>query len=222
MSGGRSVCGLDIEPADQNGSMLIEHAGNQPLVHAEAYVAPTAVLSGDVKVGPHVRVLFGAVLSDDGGSVEIGERCVVMEHAVLRGTPRHPVRLGRNVLIGPHAYVSGAVLEDDVFVATGGMVFNGARMEHASSVALGGAVHIGCRVPPETRIPIGWVAVGEPARILPPDEVDEIRRGLDDQGGFFHFVFGTDPSLDRTETMRIALDRYSRGLASHRDDRIID
>jgi carbonic anhydrase/acetyltransferase-like protein (isoleucine patch superfamily) len=201
--------------------MLIEHAGRQPRVHTDAYVAPTAVLSGDVTVGPHARILFGAVLSDDGGSVEVGERCVVMEHAVVRGTRRHPVRLGRNVLIGPHAYVSGAVLDDEVFVATGAMVFNGARMEHASSVALGGAVHIGCRVPPETRIPIGWVAVGEPARVLPPDEVDEIRRGLDEQGGFFHYVFATDPSLSRAETMRTALGRYSHALASHRDDRII-
>ena len=201
--------------------MLIEHAGRQPTVHADAYVAPTAVLSGDVKVGPHARILFGAVLSDDGGSVEVGARCVVMEQAVLRGTRHHPVRLGRNVLIGPHAYVSGAVLEDEVFVATGAMVFNGARMGHASSVALGGAIHIGCQVGPETRIPIGWVAVGEPARILPPDHVEDIRRALEEQGGFFPYVFGTDPSLDRTEAMRTALGRYSHGLASHRQDRII-
>jgi carbonic anhydrase/acetyltransferase-like protein (isoleucine patch superfamily) len=201
--------------------MLIEHAGRQPTVHADAYVAPTAVLSGDVKVGPHARILFGAVLSDDGGSVEVGERCVVMEHAVLRGIRRDPVRLGRNVLIGPHAYVSGAVLEDEVFVATGSMVFNGARLEHASSVALGGAVHTGCQVPAKTRIPIGWVAVGQPARVLSPDQVDEIRHGLDEHGGFFPFVFGTDPSLNRADTMRDALFRYSEGLANHRDDRII-
>jgi carbonic anhydrase/acetyltransferase-like protein (isoleucine patch superfamily) len=201
--------------------MLIEHDGRQPTVDVDAYVAPTAILSGDVKVGPDARVLFGAVISDDGGSVELGERCVVMEHAVVRGTRRHPVRLGRNVLIGPHAYVSGAVLEDEVFVATGAMVFNGARMGRASSIALGGAVHIGCQVEPETRIPIGWVAVGDPARILPPNEVDDIRQGLTEHGGFFPYVFGTDPALNRTETMRAALGRYSHALGSHRQDRII-
>jgi carbonic anhydrase/acetyltransferase-like protein (isoleucine patch superfamily) len=207
--------------AEQNDSMLIEHQGRQPRVHPDAYVAPSAVLSGDVRVGPHARVLFGAVITDDGGRVEVGERCVVMEQAVLRGTQRHPARLGRNVLVGPHAYVSGAVLEDEVFVATGAMVFNGARMGTASSVALGGAVHIGCQVAPDTRIPIGWVAVGNPARILPPDQVHEIRRGLEEQGGFFPYVFGTDPAWDPAETMRMAVGRYSHRLASHRDDRII-
>ena len=57
------------------------------------------------------------------------------------------------------------------------MVFNGAQMGRASSVALGGAVHIGCVVPPQTRIPIGWVAVGDPARLYPPGEARPRTRG---------------------------------------------
>jgi carbonic anhydrase/acetyltransferase-like protein (isoleucine patch superfamily) len=46
--------------------MLIEHEGRRPKVNPSAYVAPTAVLSGDVRVGPGCQVLFGAVLTDDG------------------------------------------------------------------------------------------------------------------------------------------------------------
>ena len=65
-------------------------------------------------------------------------------------------------------------------------------MGAASSVALGGAVHIGCVVPPQTRIPIGWIAVGDPARLYPPGEADSIRAGLEEAGGFLPFVFGTD------------------------------
>jgi carbonic anhydrase/acetyltransferase-like protein (isoleucine patch superfamily) len=202
--------------------MLINHEDRQPLVHATAYIAPTAVLSGDVRVGADTCVLFGAVLSDEGGAVEVGERCVIMEHAVLRGAPRRPVRLGRHVLVGPHAYISGAVLDDEVFVATGGMVFNGAHMGRASSLALGAAVHIGCQVPDETHIPIGWVAVGDPAQVLPPDQVEAIRAVLDEQGGFFPTVFGTDPALDRIETMRVALGRYTRHLGRHRNDGIVE
>ncbi|HLM64539.1 MAG TPA: hypothetical protein VK306_09610 [Acidimicrobiales bacterium] len=190
-------------------------------MHPDAYVAPTAVLSGDVRVGADSRVLFGAVVSDDGGLVEIGRRCVVMEHAVLRGTGRHAVTVGDDVLIGPHAYVSGASLADAVFVATGAMVFNGARMGAASSVALGGAVHIGCRLEPGARVPIGWVAVGDPARLHPPDHVDAIRDALEDQGGFLPFVFGTDPSLARPEAMKAAMGRYVRGLEAHKSDQVI-
>jgi carbonic anhydrase/acetyltransferase-like protein (isoleucine patch superfamily) len=184
-------------------------------VDPSAYIAQTAVLSGDVRVGPGSCVLHGAVLTADGGPVRVGANCVIMEQAVLRGTPAHPLLVGDHVLIGPHAYLTGCDIGDEVFIATGAMIFNGARMGRASSVALGGGVHIGCVVPPQTAIPIGWVAVGAPARMYPPGEVEQIRAGLAEAGGFLPFVFGTDPAADRGEQMRAALGRYSRALAGH-------
>lgn len=193
-----------------------------PWVHPAAYVAPTAVLSGEVHVGSGTCVLHGAVLTADGGPVEVGANCVIMEHAVLRGTRRHPLVVGDHVLAGPHSYLTGCQIGDEVFIATGAMVFNGARMGRASSVALGGAVHIGCVVPPATRIPIGWVAVGDPGRLYPPDQAEEIRAGLDEAGGFLPQVFGTNPADDRGQQMRTALARYTRALARHQDDEIID
>jgi len=63
--------------------MLIEHRGAAPDVHPSAYVAPTAVLCGAVRVGPDARILFGAVLTAEDGAIEVGARCVVMENAVL-------------------------------------------------------------------------------------------------------------------------------------------
>jgi carbonic anhydrase/acetyltransferase-like protein (isoleucine patch superfamily) len=192
---------------------------NSPQVDPEAYVAPTAVLSGEVRVGPGSCVLAGAVVSADGGPVEIGANCVIMEHAVLRGTPRHPLTVADHVLVGPHSYLTGCTVDDEVFIATGAMVFNGARMGRASSVALGGAVHIGCVVPPETRIPIGWVAVGDPARMYPPGQAGDIRSGLEEAGGFLPYVFGTDPADDRGQQMRTAMRRYAGFLSrSHRND----
>jgi carbonic anhydrase/acetyltransferase-like protein (isoleucine patch superfamily) len=199
--------------------MKIRHRDSTPSVSPEAYVAPTAVLSGQVTVGPGSCVLHGAVLSADGGSIEIGANCVIMEHAVLRGTSRHPLTIGDHVLVGPHAYLTGCIVGDEVFIATGAMVFNGALMGQASSVALGGAVHIGCVVPPQTRIPIGWVAVGDPARLYPPDQADDIRAGLEEAGGFLPFVFGTDPAADRSQQMRAAMRRYTSFLSrSHHGD----
>jgi carbonic anhydrase/acetyltransferase-like protein (isoleucine patch superfamily) len=205
----------------QTVGVLVEHDGRRPELHPDADVAANAVLSGAVRLGAGSRVLFGAVLTDDGGPVEVGERCVVMEQAVLRGTPRHPVTVANDVLVGPHAYVSGATIDDAVFIATGAMVFNGAHMGQGSSVALGGAVHIGCRLAPGTRVPIGWVAVGDPAELYPADRVDAIRAGIEAQGGFLPYVFGTDPGLDRPEAMRAAMARYTRALGSHRGDRVV-
>ena len=102
------------------------------------------------------------------------------------------------------------------------MVFNGAQMGRASSVALGGAVHIGCVVLPETRIPIGWVAVTNPARMYAPDEVDSIRAGLNEAGGLLPFVFGADAHADRGQQTRYAMSRYTASLSrTHRDDQLV-
>ncbi len=98
--------------------MLIVHREKRPRVHATAWVAPNATVCGDVTIGAHSRVLFGAVLVAQGGSVEIGRHCIVMENAVVRGTARHPLRVGDHVLIGPRASLSGCTVEENAFLAT--------------------------------------------------------------------------------------------------------
>ena len=73
--------------------MLLEHRGKRPKVHELAYVAPTATICGDVTMGENSRVLFGAVVTAEGGPVEIGAECIVMENAVIRaqGVEHGPV-----------------------------------------------------------------------------------------------------------------------------------
>ena len=124
------------------------------------------------------------------------------------------------MVAGGHRSGRSAATRASLFlIATSAMVFNGAQMGRASSVALGGGVHIGCVVPPQTRIPIGWVAVGDPARLHPPGEAGNIRAGLEEAGGFLPFVFGTDTAADRGEQMRSAMRRYAGFLSrSHHGD----
>ncbi len=198
--------------------MIVEHAGRSPRVDPTAWVAPTATLVGDVEVGPHSRVLFGAVLTADGGPVRVGARCVVMENAVLRGTRRHPLRLGDRVLVGPRAYLSGCAVGEECFLATGATVFNGARLGRRVEVRVNGTVHLKTRLDDGSLVPIGWVAVGDPARILPPDRHDEIwavQEPLDFPGE----IFGVERSPDM---MTEIMDLYTRGLARHRGDSVID
>jgi carbonic anhydrase/acetyltransferase-like protein (isoleucine patch superfamily) len=195
----------------------------EPSVHPEAYVAPTAVLSGQVRVGRGSCIMHGAVLAAEGGPIEIGDNCMIMENAVLRGTPQYSLIMGDHVLAGPHSHLTGCGIADEVFIATGARVFNGAQMGRASSVALGGTVHIGCVVPPLTRIPIGWVAVGEPARMYPPGEAEAIRADIAKVGGgFLSFVFGVEEAADRRQEMQAALKRYTTAIAHrHRQDEVI-
>jgi carbonic anhydrase/acetyltransferase-like protein (isoleucine patch superfamily) len=64
----------------------IRHRGHEPQVHPTAYVAPTATLVGDVRVGPRARVMYGAVLDAEGSRIEVGEAAVICENAVLRAS----------------------------------------------------------------------------------------------------------------------------------------
>jgi gamma-carbonic anhydrase len=198
------------------GAVFIEHQHGRPRVDESAYIAPTAVLCGDVTVGPHSRVLFGAVLTAEGGPVEVGTNCVIMENAVLRGSRRHPVRLGDHVLVGPHAHVSGCVIDGEARIATGAMVYNGARLGIGADVGFGAVVHVNTVVPPGVAVPMGWFAGGDPLELIPPEDWDSIAAvmGPLDYAGT---VFGVTGQGEESMMSRIA-DRYARGLALHRYD----
>ena len=195
--------------------MLIEHRGKRPDVHPTAYVAPTAVLCGDVRIGPDARVLFGAVVTAEDGRVEIGARCVVMEHALVRGRDGHAALLGDDVLVGPQAHVNGARIGDGCFVATGAALFPGCTLGAGAEVRIHGVVQVNTTLEPGATVPIGWVAVGTPARILPPDRHDDIwavQEGLDFPGT----VYGVPRGTDATTRMR----RQSAFYGAHADDTV--
>jgi len=192
---------------------LFEHRGRAPVVDPSAYVAPTAVLCGDVRVGPDARVLFGAVVTAEDGTVELGARCVVMEQALVRGRAASPARLADDVLVGPHAHVNGADVGQGCFLATGSALFPGARLGAGAEVRIHGVVHVNTALEPGAVVPIGWVAVGDPARILPPgahDEIWPVQEGLDFPGT----VYG----LPRDASARERMERQAAWFGAHRDN----
>jgi len=174
--------------------MLIEHAGKRPTIDPTAWVAPDATVCGDVTIGPGVRILHGArVVGEAGGAIRIGRDAIIMENAVIRASPKHPCTIGDHCLIGPSAHVTGATLEDEVFVATGAAIFHGAALGRGSEVRVHATVHLRTRLAPGATVPIGWVAVGDPARILPPDRHDEIWE-VQKPLNFPEWVYGFDRS----------------------------
>ncbi len=170
-------------------------------IHPTATVAPSAVVTGDVTVGAGSRILAGVVLHGDLGPVRIGEDVVVMEHALLRGRVDHPVDVGDAVLVGPHAHLNGAVVEDEVFVATGVSMFPGSRAGTGSELRIRSVLHVRSRLEPGTVLPIGWIAAGDPAQLFPPERHDElwaVQQGLDFPGT----VWGTPRGTPMREVMR--------------------
>jgi carbonic anhydrase/acetyltransferase-like protein (isoleucine patch superfamily) len=198
-------------------ALFVRHRLKNPRVAESAYIAPTAVLCGDVTVGPHSRVLFGAVITAEGGPVEIGAHCVIMENAVVRGVPQHPTRLGDHVLVGPHASLTGCVIEGDTRIATGAVVFNGARVGVGAEIDFHAVVHVNTVVPAGTAVPMGWFAGGDPAQLVAPGDRDAIRElmGPLDYAGT---VFGVGESGNG---MPDIARRYARALALHHRDSVL-
>lgn len=197
--------------------MLFRHRGGSPSIDASAYVAPSAVIVGDVRISAGARILHGAVVTAEDGEVTIGENCVVMEHALVRGRAGHPVHIGDAVMIGPHTHVNGSVVESEASIATGASLFPGSRIGAGAEVRVNGVVQVNTVVPAGAVVPIGWVAVGDPAEILPPDKHDEIwaiQRELD----FGRTVYGVGRDVPMSELMRRQSDYYG----AHADDQLLD
>src|SRR5579883_304136 len=196
--------------------MLIAHAGKGPRIDDTAWVAPDATVCGDVTIAPGGRLLHGArLVGEGGGNIQIGRDCIVMENAVLRATGRHPLSIGDHCLIGPNAHVVGARLEDQVFVATGAAIFHGAVLGRGAEVRVHAIVHLRTRLEPGATVPIGWIAVGDPARILPPDRHDEIW-AVQAPLNFPQWVYDLD--RDTPDLMVRVTRRLSERLGAHAQD----
>ena len=102
--------------------MIFSSGTKRPKIHSSAYVAPSALLSGDVTIAAGCAVLHGAVITAEGASITIGEGSVIMEQAVLKASGgsalSFPLTIGKNCIVGPHAYVVGASIGDGCFVAS--------------------------------------------------------------------------------------------------------
>ena len=137
-----------------------------------------------------------------------------MENAVLRSTGRHPLVIGNNCLVGPNAHVVGCTVEDEVFIATGAAVFHSARLGKGSEVRINAVVHLKTHVAAGETVPIGWVAVGNPAQILPLGEHERIWE-IQEPLNFPLTVYG----FERSEaTMEKITRRLSEALGSHTSD----
>lgn len=202
--------------------MLIRHRDGEPIVDPTAWVAPTATLVGDVRVGPGARVLYGAVLDAEGSRVEVGESTIVSEYAVLRATAvttkDTAVRLGDHVFVGPHATVLGATIGRCAYLAAHVTVLQLARLGTGAVVAVGSLVHARTVLPDEFFVPPHVTAIGDPVRVLSPDRTDEVANAIRDTA-FADAAFGVrTPWTDRITRYRQVTEVRAAEYAAHADD----
>jgi len=200
--------------------MLFEHRGKRPKIDQTAFVAPTAVVCGDVTIGPNSQVTFGAVLVAQGNPIVIGRQSIIGENALVRATAKHPVRIGNYVRVGPMAALYGCTLEDEVFLATGVTIFHGARIGKQAEVRINGVVHVKSVLAEKAFVPINWVAVGDLAEILPPNEHDKIWK-IQRPLNFPMEAYGIEREADGSVDMKEITRRLAESADEHRNDKAI-
>lgn len=138
------------------------------LLHETVYLAPGAIVVGDVTIGAESSVWFNAVLRGDCERIVVGKQSNIQDCCVLHADPGFPCTVGNGVTVGHGAVVHGATVEDNVTIGMKAVVMNGARIGANSIVGVGAVVTEGTEIPPNS------LAVGVPAKVkreLSPEQV---------------------------------------------------
>jgi len=133
----------------------------RPRIDPSAWIAPGAVVVGDVTLGPEVSVWYGAVLRGDVERISIGARTNLQDQCTVHVTrSRFATLLGEDVTIGHRAVVHGCTVGDGALIGIGAIVLDGA------TIGAGALVGAGAVVTPGTEVPPGMLVMGVPARVV--------------------------------------------------------
>lgn len=157
---------------------MIASLGNRsPRVPASVFVAPTAVVVGDVVLGEESSVWYGAVLRGDVAAIRVGDRTNIQDLCVLHVTTGGPdLRVGSEVTVGHRAILHGATVEDRCLIGMGAILLDGCRVGEESLVAAGAVLLPGLTVPPRSFV------AGVPGRVrghIPPEVHARLRESAE-------------------------------------------
>ena len=144
----------------------------QPQIDPTAYVAPQAVVIGDVRLAAHSSVWPTAVLRGDINFIEIGEGSNIQDGSIVHLADDLPVRVGKLVTVGHRAILHACTVEDECLIGMGATILDGAFIGKGSIVGAHALVTKGTRIPP------GSLVMGMPAKVvrpLRPEEIADIR-----------------------------------------------
>lgn len=126
----------------------------------DAFIAPTAVLVGDVVVRSGASVWFGAVLRADHAPIEIGERSNVQDNATIHTDPNEPALIGAEVTIGHMALVHSSIVERNVLIGQAAVLVGRNRVGNGTIIGAGAVLPEGFEAPERSLV------LGVPARVV--------------------------------------------------------
>jgi carbonic anhydrase/acetyltransferase-like protein (isoleucine patch superfamily) len=148
----------------------------KPAVSDEAWVAPGAVLAGDVRLAPGSSVWYNTVLRSEAEWIQIGERSNLQDSVSGHVDRGFPLVLGEGVSVGHGAVLHGCTIEDDVLVGMGATILNGAVIGTGSLIAAGTVVLENTVIPPRSLV------AGVPGKVrreITDEELAGIRRNAE-------------------------------------------
>lgn len=163
--------------------LILPYKGVSPRIHESAFIAPGAVVVGDVEIGADASVWYGSVLRGDSGAIRVGKGSNIQDGSVIHtdapelgGTP---CLIGENVLVGHMCMLHGCTLEDEAFIGMKSTVLDRAVVE------TGGFLAAGAFLGPGKRLPKGEMWAGLPAK-----KIRDLREGEDKMAllGSAHYV----------------------------------
>lgn len=160
---------------------IISFSGRSPRIHPSAFIAPTAVLIGDVEVGEEASVWFGAVLRADhpDHGIRIGARSSIQDNCVLHVSARGPTLVGDDVTVGHGAVFESCEIGHGALIGMNAVILHGAVIGEEALVAALSVVPEGMEVPPRALV------AGAPARVRKQLEGESARWVRDSAG---HYV----------------------------------
>jgi carbonic anhydrase/acetyltransferase-like protein (isoleucine patch superfamily) len=139
--------------------MIIEYGGRTPRVHLSAFIAPTAVLIGDVEVGAESSIWFGAVLRGDNGPIRIGARTSIQDNAVIHVSEHGQTIVEDDVTVGHCAVMEDCRIKRFALIGSNAVVLGGATVGERSLIAAGSVVGERAQIPDDV------LAAGAPAKV---------------------------------------------------------
>ena len=131
-----------------------------PQLDRTAWVAPSADLIGDVRLGPGASVWFGAVIRADNTPIVIGADSNIQDGAIGHSDPGFPLTIGERVTVGHQAILHGCTIADDCLIGMGARILNGVVLERECIVGAGALI------PEGKTFPAGSLIVGSPGRVV--------------------------------------------------------
>lgn len=140
-------------------AMLIELDGKKPQIGRDVFLAPTAVLIGDVRVGDNASIWFGTVLRADFGPIIIGEGSSIQDNAVIHSQADFPTTVGKNVTVGHNATIEGCIVGDNSLIGIGAVVLQYTEIGERVLIAANSVVLEHSKIPPRSLV------AGAPAKV---------------------------------------------------------